>query len=66
MPTKEVKANVQGGFNNEVKIVLISCQIERPKVDLYNDLHQGAIEAALGGCLALKAGKDSFNCEASL
>jgi hypothetical protein len=35
------------------------------KVDLYNDLYQGFIETALGGCLALKAGKDPFHCEAS-
>ncbi len=42
------------------------CQIDRPEVELYDDLYQGSIETALGGCLALKAGKDPFHCEASL
>jgi hypothetical protein len=50
MPSKDIKAKVEREFNNEVKLVfevkrdfdyrvesrLTSCQIERPKVELYN------------------------------
>jgi hypothetical protein len=72
MPSKDIKAKVEREFNNEVKPVfevkrdfdyrvenrLTSCQIERPKIELYNVTctKTPSIETAFGGCLALKAG----------